>query len=141
MSKTDNTGGEDTAAAVEAGREHFMQTLGNIPEPIRAMMEHAPDVFAGYLRMREGIYRDCGAGHLDLKTKELLYVVLDVVTGNEAGARNHLQAGMKAGLSPGEVAEACMQVMHVCGITTWGMTGYKVADYAAELARHTGVDG
>jgi len=125
----------DTKAAVAAGREHFMETLGNVPEPIRAMMEHAPDVFAGYLRMREGIYRGKGPGHLDLKTKEMLYVVLDIVTGNEAGAKNHLQAAMKAGLTVPELAEACMQVMHVCGITTWGMTGYKVVDYAAELAR------
>lgn len=135
MSESDKRDSDDVASAVEAGREHFMNTLGNVPEPIRAMMEHAPDVFAGYLRMREGIYRDRGEGHLDLKTKELLYVVLDVVTGNEAGAKNHLQAGMKAGLTVGEVADACMQVMHVCGITTWGTTGYKVVDHAAELAR------
>lgn len=140
MSKIDNESGEEAAAAVEAGRAHFMETLGNIPEPIRAMMEHAPDVFAGYLRMREGIYRDRGEGYLDLKTKELLYVVLDIVTGNEDGARNHLEAGMKAGLSVGEVADACMQVMHVCGITTWGMTGYKIVDHAAELARRAAED-
>jgi len=27
------------------------------------------------------------------------------------------------------------KVMHVCGVTTWGKTGYKVVDYIAELER------
>ena len=40
-----------------------------------------------------------------------------------------------AGMSSGELAEACMQVMHVCGVTTWGHTGYKVVDFIAELER------
>jgi hypothetical protein len=27
---------------IEHGRAHFMETLGNIPEPIRAMIDYAP---------------------------------------------------------------------------------------------------
>jgi hypothetical protein len=38
-------------------------------------------------------------------------------------------------MTSGELAEACMQVMHVCGVTTWGMTGYKVVDYIASLEK------
>ena len=75
---------------------------------------------------------------LDLKTKELLYVVLDIVTGNQHGAENHLRAAMRNGLTVKELAEACVQIIHVCGITTWGLTGYKVCDtakrYESELA-------
>lgn len=126
---------EETRDAVEQGRRHFMETLGNIPEPIRALMEYQPEYFAGYLKMREAIYRRPPEGALDLKTKELIYVLLDIVTGNEAGAKNHLRAAMKEGLTVAELSDACMQVLHVCGVTTWGMTGYKVCDYAAELER------
>ncbi|MGF7160994.1 alkylhydroperoxidase/carboxymuconolactone decarboxylase family protein YurZ [Rhodoligotrophos appendicifer] len=115
------------------GKKHFMETLGNIPEPIRAMAEYQPEVFEGYVRMRKAIYGETQTPNLDLKTKELLYVVLDIVTGNLDGAKNHLQAGMKAGLTVGELSDACMQVMHVCGITTWGKTGWKVVDYAKEI--------
>ncbi|HYF20341.1 MAG TPA: carboxymuconolactone decarboxylase family protein [Ramlibacter sp.] len=122
--------------AVERGKAHFQETLGNLPEPIRAMMEHCPDQFVGYLRFREGVYRPQSDGaHLDLKTKELLYTVLDVVTGNLDGAKNHGHAAFKAGMTSGELAEACMQVMHVCGVTTWGTTGYKVVDYIAGLEK------
>ena len=125
-----------TQIAVERGKAHFMQTLGNLPEPIRAMMEYLPQHFAGYLQFREAVYRTPEQGaHLPVKTKELLYTVLDIVTGNLEGAKNHAQAGVTAGMTTGELAEACMQVMHVCGVTTWGMTGYKVLDYVASLEK------
>lgn len=134
MSSNDRT--QEMKQAVEQGKAHFMETLGNLPEPIRAMMEHAPDQFVGYLRFREAVYRPQSEGaHLDLKTKELLYTVLDVVTGNLDGAKNHGNAAFKAGMTSGELAEACMQVMHVCGVTTWGTTGYKVVDYIAGLEK------
>ena len=65
----------------------------------------------------------------------MIYVILDIVTGNVDGAKNHAQAGVKAGMTSGELAEACMQIMHVCGVTTWGTAGYKVVDYVADLER------
>lgn len=129
---TDN----ETVEAVRRGKEHFMETLGNLPEPIRAMMEHVPESFVGYLKFREFVYRSPEQGaHLPLKTKEMIYVILDIVTGNVDGAKNHAQAGVKAGMTSGELAEACMQIMHVCGVTTWGTAGYKVVDYVADLER------
>ena len=127
---------QEMQEAIEHGKAHFMHTLGNLPEPIRAMMEHVPDQFVGYLRFREGVYRPKSeGGRLDLKTKELLYTVLDIVTGNLEGAKNHGHAAWRAGMTSGELADACMQVMHVCGVTTWGKTGYKVVDYIAELEK------
>ncbi len=125
-----------TEDAVKSAKEHFMHTLGNLPEAIRAMMDHTPEFLVGYLKFRESVYRTPEQGaHLPLKTKELIYVILDIVTGNLDGAKNHAQAGVKAGMTSGELAEACMQVMHVCGVTTWGKTGYKVVDYVAELEK------
>lgn len=128
----------ELAAALEGGKAHFLETLGNIPEPIRAMIDHAPEAFLGYLRMREFIYREPPAGHLDLKVKELIYVLLDIVTGNLEGAKNHAKAAVEAGLTAGELTEACMQVMAVCGITTWGKTGYQVVDFVVELEKAKG---
>lgn len=127
---------DETSQRIERGRRHFQETLGNLPEPIRAMMEHAPEVFGGYLDFREAIYREPeNGGHLDLKTKELLYTVLDIVTGNVDGAKNHGDAAHRAGMTSGELAEACMITMHVCGVTTWGKTGYKVVDHIVERER------
>lgn len=125
-----------TQQAVKRGKAHFMRTLGNLPEPIRAMMEYVPHVFAGYLEMREGIYRTPAQGAaLDLKTKEMLYTLLDIVTGNLDGAKNHGHAAFRAGMTSRELAEGCMVVMHVCGVTPWGKVGWQVVDYIASLEK------
>jgi alkylhydroperoxidase/carboxymuconolactone decarboxylase family protein YurZ len=127
---------EQIAGEIAEVKAHFMETLGNIPEPIRAMADYAPEALLGYTRTRHYIMRapEDGAA-LDIRTKELIYVLLDVVTGNLDGAKNHLGAAMKAGLTTAQLAEACMQVMAVCGITTWGQTGWKLCDYAAQIER------
>lgn len=128
---------------IEAIKQHYFQTLGNMPGAIRAMAEYAPDAFRGYTIMREYIYREPkDGGALDLKTKELLYVILDVVCGNLPGAKNHLDAAMRAGLTLPELAEACMQTMAVFGVHTWGMTGYPLCDYMRDkLAAEAKVNG
>lgn len=127
----------DIDRAIARGKAHFQETLGNLPEPIRAMMEHCPQHWPGYLGFREAVYADDSAdGGLDLKTKEMLYTVLDIVTGNLEGAINHGNAAAKAGMTSRQLAEACMQVMHVCGVTTWGKTGYKVVDHIASLEKN-----
>jgi alkylhydroperoxidase/carboxymuconolactone decarboxylase family protein YurZ len=130
----------ELTAAIEDGRRHFMDTLGNVPEAIRAMMEYAPEAFVGYLEMRKAIYRNPPEGALDLKSKELLYVILDVVTGNLDGAKNHAKAAVDAGLTLPELAEACMQTMAVCGITTWGQTGWKLCDFVRDYIDSNGGD-
>ena len=120
--------------------DHFMGTLGNIPDPIRAMAEYAPDALVGYTRTRKYLMRHPPEGALDMRTKELIYVLLDVVTGNLAGAKNHLHAAMREGLSVPQLAEALMQTMAVCGITTWGQAGWRLCDYAAAIERGEAVN-
>jgi alkylhydroperoxidase/carboxymuconolactone decarboxylase family protein YurZ len=129
-----------TQEEIEQVKQHFQATLGNLPGAIRAMADYAPDVLVGYTRMRKAIYRDpASGGALDVKTKELLYSVFDVIAGNLDGAKNHYGAAHRAGVTLPEIAEACMIAMHVFGVQTWGLTGYKLCDYAAELEK-TGLE-
>ena len=120
--------------------DHFMGTLGNIPEPIRAMADYAPEALLGYTRTRKYLMCRPPEGALDMRTKELVYVLLDVVTGNLAGAKNHLHAAMREGLTVPQLAEALMQTMAVCGITTWGQAGWRLCDYAAAIERGEAVN-
>ncbi len=124
---------ESLKEEVARAEEHFRSVLGTLPEPIRAMSEYAPEALVAYMKFKDYLYKPDGEGALDLKTKELIYVVLDTATGNLAGANNHLAAAVDQGLTVPELAEALIQVMNVCGITTWGQTGYKVLDHAKEL--------
>lgn len=119
----------------------YMSTLGNIPDAIRAMADYAPEALLGYSRTRRYIMKSpAQGGALDLRTKELIYVLLDVVEGNLDGAKNHVRAAVREGLTLDQLAEGCMQVMAVCGIETWGQTGWKLCDYVAQLQREQGAN-
>lgn len=120
-------------ADVERAKAHYLSVLGVLPEPIRAMADYAPEALVAYQQFKDYLYKPPGEAALDLKTKELIYVVLDTATGNLAGANNHLRAAVDQGLTVPQLAEALIQVMNVCGITTWGQTGYKVLDEAQRL--------
>jgi alkylhydroperoxidase/carboxymuconolactone decarboxylase family protein YurZ len=120
-------------ADVERAKQHYLDVLGVLPEPIRAMAEYAPEALLAYQHFKDYLYKPAGEAALDLKMKELIYVVLDTATGNLPGANNHLRAAVDQGLTMQELAEALIQVMNVCGITTWGQTGYKVLDEAKRL--------
>jgi alkylhydroperoxidase/carboxymuconolactone decarboxylase family protein YurZ len=120
-------------ADVERAKQHYLDVLGVLPEPIRAMAEYAPEALLAYQHFKDYLYKPPGEAALDLKMKELIYVVLDTATGNLPGANNHLRAAVDQGLTMRELAEALIQVMNVCGITTWGQTGYKVLDEAKRL--------
>jgi alkylhydroperoxidase/carboxymuconolactone decarboxylase family protein YurZ len=130
-SKTNSTLNTEVIRA----QAHYTEVLGTVPEPIRAMAEYAPEALVAYQHFKDYLYKPEGQAALDLKTKELIYVVLDTATGNLPGANNHLRAAVDQGLTVPELAEALIQVMNVCGITTWGQTGYKVLDECKRLTQ------
>ena len=112
--------------------DHFRRTLGNVPEPIAVLAAQAPEVLEAYVDFRSYVVADHEGG-LDLATKELLFVILDVVYHNEPGALNHLRAGLRAGLTRQALLEALLQTFMVGGIHTWGTIGHRVL---AEAVKH-----
>jgi alkylhydroperoxidase/carboxymuconolactone decarboxylase family protein YurZ len=121
--------------AVEAGRESFLATSKRISPNLALLAEAAPATFGGYGLMRAAVMRDRDAGGaLDLRTKELVFVLLDVLVLNEAGAIAHVENAMRLGLSVPELAEGLTQVLMVGGITTSNRAGAAVMRRAMELA-------
>ena len=112
--------------AAQAGIENFMATAGRFPEQFRLLQKHAPAAFAGYGLMRSALMQDRPDGALDLKTKELVFTVLDTLHGDLNGALNHGLTAMKLGLTLPELAEGLVQVLMVGGITTWNNVGQHV---------------
>ncbi len=117
---------------------HFEQTIGAMPASVAAMKRYAPAAYAAYLAARESIYRDPPHGHLDRATTELVFIVLDVVAGHEEGAKAHVEAGLKAGLTVEQITEALMIAVLINGHVHWSVTGYKVVEHAAALAARLG---
>lgn len=114
-------------AAVDKGVASFMETSGRLPPNFQLMMEHAPGAFAGYGLMRDFVMRSpAGGGALDMKTKELIFALLDTLAGQKQGAINHAKLAIKGGLTTAELAEGLVQVIMVGGISTWNGVGAEV---------------
>jgi len=112
--------------ATQAGLESFLATSGRVSDSFLLLQKHAPAAFAGYGLMRSALMRDRPEAALDLKTKELIFVLLDVLRGDVRGAKTHAANAMKLGLTLPELAEGLVQVIMVGGINTWNMVGQEV---------------
>ena len=121
--------------AAQAGIDNFIATAGRFPEQFRLLQKHAPAAFAGYGLMRSALMQDRPKGALDLKTKELVFTLLDTLHGDLNGALNHGLTAMKLGLTLPELAEGLVQVLMVGGITTWNNVGQQVMRACEEQAR------
>lgn len=123
------------AAAVARGIANFVATTGRVPDHFRLLLDHAPGAFAGYGLLREAAMRPPEAGGaLDLRTKELVFVLLDVMVGAVDGAKVHAGNALRHGATLAELAEGLVQCILVGGITTWNLAGRQVMEHAAAIA-------
>jgi hypothetical protein len=118
---------------VEAALEQIRATHGHVPEGFRILAAHAPEAFLGYMGLREFVFRAPPEGHLEIWTKEFIFVLLDIQAGNIRGARNHLQNAMRAGLTVGQLIEGLVQLIMVGGITAWNLGGREILELALEI--------
>jgi alkylhydroperoxidase/carboxymuconolactone decarboxylase family protein YurZ len=112
--------------AAKVGIDNFMATTGRFPDQFQLLQKHAPAAFAGYGLIRNALMKDKPEAALDLKTKELVFAVLDTLHGDLMGAKAHALLGVKLGLTLPELAEGMVQVIMVGGITTWNNVGQHV---------------
>jgi alkylhydroperoxidase/carboxymuconolactone decarboxylase family protein YurZ len=126
---------KELEAAVASGIANFEATHGSVPPNFRTLLRHAPGAFAGYGLMRATLMRDRDAGGaLDLKTKELVFALLDVLVGQTQGAKAHAANAIRLGLTLPELAEGLVQCVMVGGITTWNVSGAEVMAHAEQVA-------
>jgi alkylhydroperoxidase/carboxymuconolactone decarboxylase family protein YurZ len=115
----------------ESAAQYFERVLDTVPLPIQVLESSAPEFLEGYIAARKSVLADREDG-LDLATKELIFVLLDVVYDNEPGAMNHLDAALAAGMQPAALLDGLLLTLLVGGIQTWGKTGHRVYARANE---------
>lgn len=113
--------------ATRRGIANFESTTGTVPETFKMLLQHAPAAFAGYSLIRADVMRD---GALDLKTKELIFALIDVILGAGDGAKVHAANAVRLGLPVEALAEGLVQCIMAAGITTWNKTGRAALEHA-----------
>ena len=113
---------------------HFDATIGGLPDSVALLRRHAPEAFAAYLAAREAAYRLPPEGQLELASKELVFIVLDVAACHVEGALAHAEAGLRAGLTPGQIMEALSIAILIHGHQCWARAGAAVMRRVEELA-------
>jgi alkylhydroperoxidase/carboxymuconolactone decarboxylase family protein YurZ len=116
------------AERVRKGVAHFEATMGHLPVQMKTMSERMPEMFAGYMDIRQWVMRDPPEGAMPRKYKHLIFTLLDLVYTNAAGAENHARAALRNGLTIDELLEGMGQILIVGGVGVYGTTGYKVLD-------------
>lgn len=110
---------------------YYENELGWVPPFVEMFAKHAPGPLEGYMVMRRAVMEDPPKGALPRKTKEMLFSILDSVTGEANGAKAHARAAIAAGLTPEELAEGYAIAVIVTGITTMckgGADSIRVAE-------------
>ncbi len=121
---------------------NFEATHGRVPDAFKLLQQHAPAAFAGYGLIRQDVMRDTAdGGALDLRTKELIFAVLDVMSGAVTGAKAHAGNALRLGLTVEQLAEALVQCIMAGGITTWNLAGKDVLLHAIALSATRTTDG
>ena len=66
---------------VDVGIKHFEETMGHLPVQMQTLSSNMPEVFAGYMDIRQWVMREPPEGAMPRKYKHLIFTLLDCVYG------------------------------------------------------------
>ena len=108
--------------------KYYKEELKWNPPFAEILSKYSPDGLKGYLIMRESVQD----GHLQKKTKELIFTILDSLDDEVSGAKAHAVAAIEAGLTMEELVEAFVIVTIVKGINVLCKTGVQAIKAAED---------
>jgi alkylhydroperoxidase/carboxymuconolactone decarboxylase family protein YurZ len=112
--------------------QYYEKELGWVPSFVKVLAKYSPGSLDGYLTMRREVLKEPPAGALPIKIKEMLFSILDSVTGEGNGAKAHAKAAIDAGLTMEELVEGFVIAIMVTGITTMCKAGVDAINAAEE---------
>jgi alkylhydroperoxidase/carboxymuconolactone decarboxylase family protein YurZ len=120
-------------AAWEYARGYYKDK--DVEREFELLAEFQPDVFAGYMGMRKGLFREPPEGALDHKTKELVILGIECISKKtNPPPTAHTRKAIEAGATPAEVAEVVGLCIMLGGMITFRESGRFVLREAVEHA-------
>jgi AhpD family alkylhydroperoxidase len=87
---------------IEESKRTYVSTLGKEPSWFDYVANNMGETLRGFDIMRKGVYSD---GALSKKTKQLLFVAMNLILRNEQGLALHVNVAKKFGATDEEIAE------------------------------------
>ncbi|MDF2880354.1 MAG: hypothetical protein K0R54_911 [Clostridiaceae bacterium] len=106
--------------------KYYKEQLKWDPPFAEILSKYCPDGLNGYLTMRQSVQN----GHLENKTRELLFTILDALDDEVSGAKAHAVAAIEQGLTLEELVEAFVIITIVKGINVLCKTGVQAISAA-----------
>jgi alkylhydroperoxidase/carboxymuconolactone decarboxylase family protein YurZ len=111
---------------------YYKKELGWVPPFVKVLAKYSPSSLDGYLTMRRAVMKEPPQGALPMKIKEMLFSILDSVTGEVNGTKAHARAAIDAGLSMEELVEGFVIAIMVTGLPTMCKAGVHAINAAEE---------
>jgi len=112
--------------------QYYEKQLGWVPPFVKVLAKYSPGALDGYLAMRKEVSKEPPEGALPKKYKDLIFTILDCVSGELHGAQAHAVAAVDAGLTMKELVEGFVIAVMVTGIPTLCNLGVQAINAAEE---------
>ncbi len=119
----------------EYAKEYF--NSDSILDAHRMYAKYCPEVFEGFMTLRQGIFMDPPHGALSLKYKELTCVAIEAA--KIVPSEGHARMAVEAGATPHEVAEVLSLCIMLGGMVTYMHSGRKAMESAIDAAQKMGL--
>lgn len=113
--------------------EHYMKTLGAIPEEVQTLGDNAPELLDAYYRIRRFAFKQPGA--LSKKVRELILVALACELGVTTSPYNHVRAALDAGATKDEILEVIAISCFMAGMPKFVFGGHAALKEAVEYEK------
>ncbi len=106
----------------------------DISDEWKKLVQVAPGILDGYIRMRESFVKPDPLGALPKKMMELVIISADIVQDHPWGAVRHTERAISDGATVPEIIESVALAMIECGVQTYKTAGLEVIEAAERIA-------
>ncbi len=131
MSDNDHPGGPDLADAWAYAREYYMNA--EVIADFELLAEYRPEVFGGYITLRQAAFNTDAEASLTPREKELIILAIEISrTKVNPPPVGHARRAIDAGATPADVAEVASLCIMISGMLSYQESGRHALRAAKE---------
>jgi alkylhydroperoxidase/carboxymuconolactone decarboxylase family protein YurZ len=124
---------EDIDRAVEYAQAYYGDP--QLLDVIGPLLRHRPEVFHGYITLRQAAFNTGPGAALTTREKELIILAIEIATRKtNPPPTGHTRRAIAAGATVTEIAEVVSLCIMIAGMLTYHESGVHVLRLAEELA-------